>query len=205
MQGTEPSRLPQFFQVKPDESFCRIAMEPCAKCEITVTDSRGRPVDGVEIGFSPNVSYQPRASWWFGGLGRDENERPPKPDSTLGEVFRKRRWNGVDGSEPDPDRLDTTYSAVSDSSGKALITNLPGRGISQPEISHNDYVVRGSANPPFWAEAKVDLKPGETAKLAVVVVPKPALTAKITQPPSTKTGQTLMQMMTDFLQKAFGW
>lgn len=206
MGSTPPGRLPQFFALNPDQLFCRISMEACAKCEVTVVDAFGRPIEGINVSFGPNVSYHDNGSWWFGGATRDENIRP-KWNSTVSETLRdpKRRWATGNSVVADPDFLNPTYDAKTDASGTAMIANLPGRGAESVDIDSEEYVIRGAEKPPFRSRLEVDLQPGKTSTQTIVVVPRPAITKKMLQPPSPAKGRTLLQHLIDLAGSAFGW
>jgi hypothetical protein len=44
-------------------------------------------------------------------------------------------------------------------------------------VTHDKWIIQGTAKPPFRSQLQVDLKAGEVARIDFVVKPKPALTA----------------------------
>jgi hypothetical protein len=205
MTSVEPQRLPQFFSLKPDQNFCRVTMEETAKCEITVTGPDGRPIEGVSVGFSPNVSYQRQTSWWFGESPRNENERS-NPEATFSEFLLAPIAAGSRTKEDDPDHLWPTYDLLTDADGKAFIQNLPGRGMSTLDVTHEKYVPRGEVKPPFHSNLSVDLKPGKISRIAVNLKVKPKLTKAMLSPPPPPTtkNSTFVQQVRELFEPLIG-
>ncbi|MBC8113005.1 MAG: hypothetical protein H7062_01385 [Candidatus Saccharimonas sp.] len=176
--------LPQFFPMQADAKY-EIAMEPSARCEVSVTTTEGKPVEGVFVAFSPNVTYEGRANTLFGWSGR--GEVPPKADhQSVGDFLRQPENQWIDAAN-DPDVLRGKFESVTDAEGKAVIGGLPGRGRSTIEAYHDQWIVKGSVTPPFRSNVSVDLQPGQTATAKIVVVPKPKVTDQlINAPPPPK-------------------
>ena len=205
MTSVEAKRLPLFFSVKPDQpapTFCRVAMEPCAICEVVVTGPNGRPVEGVNVGFAPNVSYHSNTSSWFGAAFRNEKFRQTS-FATYGEFLRELQSTALTENATDPDQLSPSYGGLTDAEGKVLIANLPGRGTSSLEVWHDKYVVRGQAKPPFDADLSVNLQPGKTARIAVALKPKPVLTDKMLAPPPKPAPPSYLQQSLGHLKDLF--
>ena len=187
---------PQFFAVEPDAKY-EIAMEPSAQCEVTVTTRGGKPVEAVEVGFSPNVIYA-RGSTIFGWAGR--SELPPKTnDQTVGDILRESK-NQWEVSLNDPNLLRGKFGGVTDANGKVVVTGLPGRGPSHVDIHHEQWTSKGNLTPPFRSDFAVSLQPGQAATAKIVVVPKPKVTDKlINAPPPPRqslVGQVFQSILT---------
>ena len=173
---------PQFFTVTPDAKY-EIAMEPSAQCEVTVTATSGKPVEGIEVHFSPNVIYG-RGSTMFGWAGR--SELPLKTNNqSIGDILRQSR-NHWEETKHDPNFLRGSFGGVTDASGKVVVTGLPGRGLAHVDISHDQWTSKGHLTPPFRSDFAVNLQPGQAAIWKIVVVPKPTITDKLINLPPTR-------------------
>ena len=75
----ELERLPQYFSIDPDHPVCRVELEPCAQCEVSIVDSAGRPVEGLEASFYPNLAITQWASESFGFAGEQPRNSAPGP------------------------------------------------------------------------------------------------------------------------------
>ncbi|MEK6261963.1 MAG: hypothetical protein AABP62_25470 [Planctomycetota bacterium] len=190
---------PQFFAVEPTAKY-EIAMEPTARCEVTVTTTSGKPVEGVSVSFSPNVIYG-RGSTIFGWTGR--SELPPKAnDQNIGDILRKTesQW---DETLNDPNSLRGKFEGVTDANGKVVVIGLPGRGPSYVDIHHEQWTSKGNMTPPFRSDFAVKLQPGQSAKATIVVVPKPAITDKLINPPPPR-GPSILSQAVQSLQAMLG-
>ncbi len=179
---------PQFLAVEPDAKY-EIGMEPGAQCEVTVVTSSGKPVEGIEVGFSPNVIYG-RGSTMFGWAGR--SELPPKTNNqTVGDVLREPS-NQWDSRLNDPNFLRAKFGGVTNAHGKVVVTGLPGRGPSDVEIHHEQWTSKGNLTPPFRSDFAVPLQPGQVATAKIVVVPKPTITDKLINLPPPSRGPSIL-------------
>lgn len=202
-KSTEIKRLQQFFTIGPETNFCRIAMEPCARCAVTVVGTDGRPVEGIRVDFCPNVMAGPSGSAWFGHGTRDEMDAV-EPDISYADYAKKKLLKSAQIQPKSPDVLWPEYGGLTDAKGKVLIANLPGRGKEGLNVEHDRFVVSGTAKPPFRTNLQIDLQPGKTEEVSIVVEPKPAITdAMLTPPPPTSP--TVFQRLTEFLEEHFGW
>lgn len=191
--------MPQFFTVSPEAKY-EITMEPSAQCEVTVATTGGKPVAGIEVGFSPNVIYG-RGSTMFGWAGR--SELPPKTSNqTIGDILREPT-NQWDVRLNDPNFLRAKFGGVTDASGKVVVTGLPGRGRSNIEIYHDQWTVKGSLTPPFRSDAIINLQPGQAAIAKIVVVPKPTLTDKLINLPPQR-GPSILGEAIQILRTTLG-
>jgi len=191
---------PQFFTVTLDAQY-EIAMEPSAQCEVTVVTSSGKPVEGVEVHFSPNVIYG-RGSTMFGWAGR--SELPLKTNGqSVGDILRQSR-NQWDETKHDPNFLRGSFGGVTDANGKVVVTGLPGRGRSSIEVYHDQWTVKGSLTPPFRSDVAVDLQPGQAATAKIVVVPKPTITDKLINPPPPPRGPSILSEAIQIIRTTLG-
>ena len=190
---------PQFFAVEPAGQY-EIGMEPSAQCEVTVVTSSGKPVEGIEVGFSPNVIYG-RGSTMFGWAGR--SELPPKTNNqTVGDVLREPS-NQWDVRLNDPNFLRAKFGGVTDAHGKVIVTSLPGRGLSFVDISHEQWTSKGHLTPPFRSDIAVNLQPGQAAIWKIVVVPKPTITDKLINLPPPR-GPSILSEAIQILRTTLG-
>ncbi len=190
--------LPQFFSMREEPYFCLVRMAICSKCEVTVTDSLGLPIDEVNVGFAPNVTYDGRGSWMFGAATRYENIRPMESMSHLNRqlAWEKRR---NDRSET----LSPKFGGRTDADGLIQINNLVGRGPQRLWIDHERFVVRGSSQPPFNSDVSVEIQPGSSSKVTVVMVPKPKLTAGMLAPIPKTNPSGIVQQVVDHIKRIF--
>ncbi len=172
--------LPQFFKVGGSELLTEVSMEPAASAHFNVVDERGLPLEGVEVGVSPNVVYS-TGSTLFGNSSRPGVDYG-KTFANYGEVLRGSNPWQYD-SPPHPDFLRPKFSAKSDAAGEVHIKNIPARGLQRVHVFHDKLVVRGQSRPPYWAEITIDSKPGLTETMTISMVPKPELTPEMLLPP----------------------
>ena len=190
--------LPQFINLDDDTTVHSIPMEPCAKCEIHVTDSIGRPLEGITISFWPNIVVGINGSTGFGMAVASEMHVPERATS-MAERLREGLKRFTNHSNPSPDVLDMSYGGVTDAKGVCLVTNLPGYQPEGIEIQHEKWVVKGADRPPFRSGLQATLKPDEVTKLDVVLVPKPALTPRMLKVPEPSMAQKIFTTLKQFL------
>ncbi len=84
--------MPQCFKVSGSEVVAEVAMEPAASARFQVVDARGLPLEGVDVGVSPNVIYS-TGSTIFGQSRRRsaDQKHPGSRQATRGSLPRQVR------------------------------------------------------------------------------------------------------------------
>ena len=163
--------MPQFFEIPEDGSPLVVAMEKAAACRFSVTTEDGQPVEGVEIGFFPNVIYA-GGSTIFGTSGRAE-VGIRRPEQSMAQVLQGYASAFTD--RDDGHFLRPRFGGRTSKNGEVEIRNLPPRGNSSTYVQHPKLVPKGVTQPPFRSNVRVLLQSGETANASVTLVPRPKL------------------------------
>lgn len=156
-----------------ETTHAEVKMEAAAVCEVTLTDAAGKPLSGVEVGFSPNVRLTPSFSTRFCSEGISS--------STILAHWRDK------GTPPPFVERKNQFAATSDARGVAVIRNLPARGQSALGVLSDQYELptRTKLN----GETRVDLAPGKTQTVRLRLVPKGATPMK-DDPKAPEPGHT---------------
>ena len=159
---------PQLVRVGGPTANPVVAMDPTATCEVTVVDKNNQPIADAEIHFSPNQCF------FHGGsniVGQGED--------TLTGIREE-----LNSTKPDRTRFDRkyiSYSATTNSKGKATIANLPVGPLAEGTpprdewfvVDREGYVsIANSPNPQIKfistePELVVKLSPGKTESVTI--------------------------------------
>ncbi|WP_010585682.1 hypothetical protein [Schlesneria paludicola] len=183
--------VPQFIELKDESTIHTIPMEPCAQCDIHITNSLGTPLEGIRVDFSPNIQVGVNGSSLFGVATAFEKDVPERATS-ITEQLRELRKRFMDRTTTRPDLVETSYGAVTDAKGNCRITNLPGYGPEGFDIENDKWVIKGFERPPYRSNIQADLKPCEVTKIDVVLVPKVAVTLQMLKAPEPSTAQKIL-------------
>ncbi len=164
--------MPQFFGLKDTGGAdnLEVAMEPAAGCRFDVRQLRtGEPVQGARVGLSPNVIYSSNPISYGICLRYDilirQEERSLLEWMSFYDQVRLGTLDNRLHVRPD-------FSAVTNSKGVAFIENLPARGTEVVSVNHDSLVPFGTL-PPYRSGTKVQLFPGQTARVTLQLVPRP--------------------------------
>ncbi|MDD5010902.1 MAG: hypothetical protein PHQ00_02135 [Phycisphaerae bacterium] len=150
---------PQIFALKNDKNEAEIEMEATANCEATVLDEKGRPIQGAQVYFSPNVEWGSGGSQIFARRTINSEEIFRE----AGKFDREEQWAKykTDG-----------FTATTDENGTAIIRNLPGYSANF-EVVHLDYELPIKTEFDYGRrEARAELSAGKTSTIAVVMQKK---------------------------------
>lgn len=137
---------------------------PTATARVTFTEHDGRPIPGVRLSLSPNVTWS-MGSTLFG-----------QPQWRTADVLRNE---SNDELLPSPADVQGPFTATSDDRGIAEIQNVPAFESSiYAVVQHERFQLPATAAPIEGARmAMVNVKPGETTKLEMVLEPTAAAIA----------------------------
>lgn len=203
-----PQSLPLFIDVQPAGSVHLIPMEACAQCEVTVADTNGNPLEGIEVSLNPNVLVGVGGMTLFGFSTRMEARHPREYVSHEEQIKNQMEEAFRFGpNSRDKNTLWPVFGGKTDALGKCRIDNLPIQDNQTLWISHPDWIAKDQVRPPFRSTIRLDLKSGELTKLDVQLIPKPALTAKMLtapQSPAAPSPPTILQRAIANLRQLFG-
>ncbi|WP_010585360.1 hypothetical protein [Schlesneria paludicola] len=205
--STHRGSLPQFIDVKPSDAVHTIPMEACAQFEVTITDTNGRPLEGVEAHLNPNILVGVGGMTLFGYSTRAETRHPRQYASFKEQINDQMQAFRFIMSAQDENDLRPTYGGKTDANGKCRIDHLPSADNQALWISHPDWVVKDQATPPFHSSIRPELRSGELTKLSVQLVRKPALTPNMLKAPAPANAikpPTVLQRTIENLKRLIG-
>lgn len=148
-------RTPQWFTIKQAAENVVLRMEPAAFVEVTVLDDDGRPLEGAEVWFWPNVLWNNHGSTIFADGVYNTAD--------ILKSGRKPGWASGGGKV-------NRFSAASDHRGIALVCDLPEMpGAQSFMVSHRSFEMPVHRDPggDVSRNSQVTLRAGETNRVTV--------------------------------------
>jgi hypothetical protein len=130
-----------------------IPMEHTATCEVVVQSSKGEPIQGASVFVSPNLN------WDGTGNGLLDLYLPTLQETLSKSLNSKER--------PSPYQTWRSHHAVTDATGKATLTNLPG-GQHYVQVYPKAWKA-GSVTQPIAQENSDNIELGKTGRLLIRV------------------------------------